>query len=268
LADATGTGDVLNLSLSLSTANMDHGTVAVAGVETINLTASDTATTIQTHSVQLNAAASTSIVVNGNANLTLSPNSTTPALSSLDASTLSGGLTASTNGTVAQRITGGSGADVLTARGDADVLIGGAGNDRLNTSAGADLVVLTGGAGTDAFGVGFAPTNVSSYATITDLSAGESLVFSAGAASFSAAQITLAPTAVFQDYANAAINNSATGAVTWFQFGGDTYIVEKVSGGSVFVNGTDIIVKISGLVNLSGSSFSSSSDTLIYRPTP
>jgi S-layer protein len=267
LGDATGAADSLNVVMTTASSNLNHGTLVAPGVEIININAADTVTTaINTHTLALNAASATTLNVSGAGALVLS--GVLPNVATLNAASLSGGLTASTNGTTAQTITGGAGGDNLTARGDGDVLNGLDGNDRLNTIAGADLVRLSGGGGTDTFNVGFAPSNVSSFATITDLTAGESIVMSAGSASFAAAKITLAPTAVFQDYANAAINNSATGAVTWFQFGGDTYIVEKVSGGSVFVNGQDIIVKISGLVDLSASSFSSTVDTLIYRPTP
>ena len=76
-------------------------------------------------------------------------------------------------------------------------------------------------------------------------------------------------TAVFQDYANQAISTTDTGDVAWFQFGGNTYIVSNASNNaSSFQNGTDIIVRISGLVDLSKSAFSSSSDRLVYTPGP
>jgi S-layer protein len=125
------------------------------------------------------------------------------------------------------------------------------------------LNTLTGGAGADTFDAAFAVANVNSYASITDLAAGDKIMFAAGAATFQAAGITLAGTAVFQDFANAAINATNPGAVAWFQFGGDTYVIENVSDAASFLNGTDIIVKVVGLVDLSTASFSASADTLL-----
>jgi S-layer protein len=105
--------------------------------------------------------------------------------------------------------------------------------------------------------------NVNSYATITDLSAGDLIKFSAAAADFQASKVELASTAVFQDYANAAINLTDTGDVSWFQFGGNTYVLENVSNAASFNNASDIIVKITGAVDLSTAAFSSSADTLL-----
>ncbi|MEN9864741.1 MAG: hypothetical protein RL748_331, partial [Pseudomonadota bacterium] len=58
--------------------------------------------------------------------------------------------------------------------------------------------------------------------------------------------------------ANAAVaqagSNGNIGAIGWFQLGGDTYVVETRHDGSstpTFVNGTDLIVKLTGLIDLS-----------------
>jgi len=69
-------------------------------------------------------------------------------------------------------------------------------------------------------------------------------------------------TAVFQDYANAVVagatqaDHSMNGAFGWFQFGGNTYLVEvkhTTAAGinQTFVNGVDQIVKLTGLIDLS-----------------
>ena len=77
--------------------------------------------------------------------------------------------------------------------------------------------------------------------------------------------VNLADTAVFQDYANAAIVNNDAGDVAWFQFGGNTYVIENVSGnGANFVNNQDVVVRINGLVDLSTAAFSSSADLLMF----
>lgn len=262
LADTDGTSDVLNLVLK-NGADTDFGKVNVDDVETINITATDsTATTINTHTLDLTAAAAKSIVVTGNANVTLTGAAGNVALTSLDASALTGKLVASTNGTVAETIKGGSAADTLTAAGTGDTLIGGAGADTLIVTG--NLATLTGGAGNDTFNVADATTNVNSYATITDLTAGDIIKFAASAVDFNASKVSLADTAVFQDYANAAIAATDTGDVSWFQIGGNTYVIDNVSNNaSGFVNGSDIIVKITGLVDLSHSSFSATNNTLV-----
>jgi S-layer protein len=104
--------------------------------------------------------------------------------------------------------------------------------------------------------------NSSSYATITDFAAGDLIQF-AGATEFAASKVVQADTAVFQDFANAAMNASSVGEVSWFQFGGNTYIVMDAGAESVtFVNGEDFVVKLTGLVDLTNASFNNTYDTI------
>ncbi|MGH8854394.1 MAG: DUF4214 domain-containing protein [Telluria sp.] len=248
---ATGTADVLNLVLGAAA-----GTVTAANIETVNVSATANA------SLNLAADKATTVNVSGakDVNLTLT-NSTKVTL--VDGSTLTGGLTVtSANTTSATTIKGGAGADILTAAAGttADVLNGGAGNDVLVGNAG--LTTLTGGAGADTFVVNAASLNVNSYATITDFSAGDLLQF-AGATAFKAAKIALGDTAVFQDYANAAMNTILTGEVAWFQFNGNTYVVMDAGAESAtFVEGQDFIVKLTGTVDLTNASFNALYDTI------
>lgn len=269
LVDATGTSDVLNVVVK-NGSGIAAGTVTAAGVETINLTATDTTTSsIGTHSVTLADAALKTVTIGGNAGLSLTYNST--ALTSVNASANTGGVTVSTlaGAAAATTVTGGTGADTLTANHANDVLVGGAGADTLTVGAAtANLVTLTGGAGADTFVVGQAVANVNSYATITDAAAGDVIkLFNTGATeTFTSAKLALGDTAVFQDYANLAIASTDTGAITWFQYGGNTYIVENVSNdASAFTNATDVIVKLTGLVDLSTASFSSSTQTVVLH---
>jgi len=198
--------------------------------------------------------------------VTLTADATNVALTSIDASALTGKLVAGTDAgaTAAATIKGGTASDTLTANHASDVLFGNAGNDTLTVGIGANLVTLTGGAGTDKFVIAGASSNSNNGATITDLSAGEVIQFPANAANFKAAKLALDGTAVFQDYANEAVKQSFTGDLTWFQVGGNTYIVDNTSGSTSFVNGTDVIVKIAGIVDLSTSSMSSTADTALY----
>ena len=81
-------------------------------------------------------------------------------------------------------------------------------------TANAGLNTLTGGAGFDTFVIKTASVNVNSYATITDATKGDYIQFSnVGTPSFIQSKVSLGDTAVFQDYANAAINNSTLGQI-------------------------------------------------------
>jgi S-layer protein len=270
LADATGTADVLNIVTKVVSTDVNFNTVAAAGVETINITATDTTLDdngdgandpVETATLTLSDAALKSLVIGGNANVDLSLNANVVALNSVDARGLTGSLTIATNnvaGTVAATILGGSGSDSLTATGTAaHQLNGGAGDDVLTANAG--LSILTGGAGSDTFVIGVASTNVNSASTIADLSSGDVISFT-GATSFSSAAVALdATTAVFQDYANAAIASVGANGLAWFVFQGNTYIVmDAATGagdGTTFENGHDMIVKITGVKDLSTGSF-------------
>lgn len=265
MTDASGGTDTFNIITKVSTSDLNHGTVTVADVETINITATDTSTTaaINTSTLYLSANAAETVNITGNANLTLNLLGSS-AVTLIDASSgFSGVLTAAAHNGGGTTIKGGSGNDVLTANGNQDKLYGGDGNDTL-VVAGGNLVELYGGDGADIFDVSFAVSNINAYATIMDAAAGDKIKFSGGAANFKSTAITLGSTAVFDSFANEAIASSDTGDVVWFQFGGDTYVIENVSNNaSVFEAGTDIIVKIAGQVDLSTASFSSSADTAL-----
>ena len=255
MTDATGSSDSFNLKITAD-ATTAGGTVAVANVESIAIVSDDSGTTIDAvHTLTLQATKATSFTITGDAGLTLT-NTGNVALTKIDGSAMTGALTVTAAGTVAETITGGSGADVLTASAVADVLIGGAGADTLTSGSG--LATLTGGSGYDTFVINTASTNVNSYATITDATKGDYIVFNstAGTELFKSAAVTLGDTAVFQDYANAAINSLAQGEIGWFQFSGNTYVVQEgQAAGTAFLDGTDFVVKLTGLIDLSTASY-------------
>jgi hypothetical protein len=266
------TSDVLNLTVK-NAGGTTAGSVTAANVETVNIAAFDTTANVKaganTDTLTLVDAAATSIVVTGNAHLTLTSANT--AVTSVNASGMNGGLTYTTAGTVAETVTGGAASNTLTAHAGtvADTLIGGAGNDTLTANGGMDT--LTGNAGRDVFVIQTASANLNSYATITDAAAGDTIKMTAlGTDVFSAAAISLGSTAVFQDYANAAINaggdSSTTGHISWFQFGGNTYVVESLHNAVAthdFQNGVDLVVKLVGAVDLSHTSLDTTGATLL-----
>jgi hypothetical protein len=272
MLDATGTADSFNIVTKVGTSGLNFGNVNAAGVESISLTVTDTAPTdafgnasIQTATLNLTDAALKSLVITGNSALTLSLDTSVVALATIDGSAMTGKLIAATNGTVSTVLTGGAAGDILTANGNADTLNGGAGADTLIVGVNGDLTKMVGGAGNDVFNVANATSNVNSYATIADATAGDKIVFAASGTSFIASKVSLGDTAVFQDLANAAIATTDVGQISWFQFAGNTYVIENVSdSATAFQNGGDIIVKITGAVDLGTASFSASAHSLLF----
>jgi S-layer protein len=299
MEDATGAADSFNIITKVSTGNLDFGTVDVQDVETVTITATDTSTkaSIELATLELVGDAKT-VVVSGNADLTLI--SAITALKTVDASGLTGNLTFSSsvasatitggdgddtiNGTGnSQHLTGGDGDDFIAASGDGQTISGDDGDDEFNATGDnqtisggdgddgiysyGDSGILTGGAGDDLFDIDSSST-LNHYATITDLQVGDQVGFDA-ATIFNADAIEMASTASFTDYANEAIRTSSDGEVSWFQYDGDTYAVENIAIGGAqspevtFTNGSDVIVKITGLVDLSDSSFSSAQSSLM-----
>jgi S-layer protein len=244
---ATGTADALNFVLS-SEAALAGNTLTAAKVETVKIVSNDTDKTAHNNVLTLTADKATTVTVAGNAGLELTVTGST-LVSLIDGSASTGGLKAATNASAAAATTvkGGTGADDLTANRNQDVLEGGAGKDTLTVAAGVNLATLRGGAGQDAYKIGVA-SNSNGYATIegaaVDL-AGDTIQFTAAITGFSSAKIVLGATAVFQDYANEAAK-AATGSVSWFQWAGDTYLVQDNHADTSFKNGTDSIVKIVG----------------------
>lgn len=254
-------------------AGLAAGSVAAAAVETISINS----TTLDAqgsagNSLTLDATSATRLNISGNVALDLGTLSTANKVATIDASTMTAGLTVtSANTTAATTITGGSGNDVITGAADQDILLGGVGNDKL-TAVG-ELTSLTGGAGNDIFVLN-TPDTLNGYATILDLAAGDSIDTSA--VSFHSAKIVLASTASFQDYATAAVNavNANNGdAAAWYQFGGDTYLVvdsdnntssSTAGDGSAFTNGSDQIIRIVGLVDMSAANFNATSGYLTF----
>jgi S-layer protein len=187
----------------------------------------------------------------------------------IDASANSGGVTITSVSTAAAKITGGSGNDVLTMKtgSTAETLIGNAGNDTLTSNAG--LSTMTGGSGFDTFVIGAPGASKNVYSTITDFSAGDSLQLSTnkGTETFNKTALALADTASFSDFLNlaAAGDGSTNGAISFFYFGGNTYVVEDLSATATFVEGTDVVVRLSGIVDLSNSTLQGTDGNILLN---
>ena len=268
LADTSGTADVVNLIANANTGT-DIGVATVAGVETINITANDIDTSktagvdnVSTNTLALAANKATTVKIDGAGNLNLTLAGTSTEVTLIDASTATGKLTVATlaGDTAATTVKGGSAADTLTAAGANDVLQGGAGTDTLKVTTGA-AVTLTGGDGIDAFDLSGYKGTVGGAATITDFAKGETIKFVSNAnADFNSGKVTLIAESTFTEYVNEAMkvasaNGANTHGVSWFQFNNNTFVVQNIGADNTFNDGTDIIVKITGAVDLSASSF-------------
>jgi S-layer protein len=154
--------------------------------------------------------------------------------------------------TLASTLNGGAGNDALNGGSGADTLNGGDGNDTITGGGGLDSI--TGGAGNDTFVLGAANTSKNVYATVTDATAGDKIDFvnNNTPSSFTATKIALADTATFVDFLNAAAaSTSADGNIKWFQFGGNTFLVQNNATDATFTDATDVLVKLNGLIDLS-----------------
>lgn len=293
---ATGSADVFNVVIK-GTSVIAADTLTVADVETINYSTADGSTTdtaAVTHTSTLVATSATSVTVSGNNGLTLT-NTGNTAVTSFDASgvvadstldtaanlavtfvsdnvtssvTMTGGagddtLTSDSASTKADTINGGAGNDTITGAGGADILNGGEGNDIITGGAGADQ--LTGGAGNDTFVIA-AVASGTVYDTITDLASGDIIRgVNQGTETFTTTAVTVGSNAVFQDYLDAAAagNGATNGAFSWFQYNGNTYVVEDLSAANTFQNGVDSVVEITGLVDLSNSTLTGNELTIV-----
>jgi S-layer protein len=247
---ATGTADVLNLNLGTEGATVR---VEAAGVETVNVNASgETADTVSTITLDLINNDLVTLNISGNDKLDFSAADTMTKLTTINASANTAGVDITIHADLTQSVTiTGTAADDTIDLSANDVVNAGAGDDTITL---ANLAQVTGGAGEDTF-VMTASANQVSYATILDFSTADDTIqaINKGTEVFNSTKITLAANAVFSDYVEAAAagNGSVNGIISWFQFGGNTYLVQDNSLEANFVNGTDAIVEIVGLVDFS-----------------
>lgn len=282
MTDATGNADTLNVLTKDFAGLTNVGSVIADGVEKINVTTTDTFTDVSggvdifgnpiadgkddsnsAGQLYVSGDALTEVKVSGAGDLTLGAYAA--GLTKVDGSDMTGVLTfdALLAGLV---VKGGTAGDFLTATAAADdaQLFGGAGNDTLTVEAGADRVKLDGGAGKDFFVIEGASSTQNSYAVISGVDSGDTIILS-GADSFKAAKVTLSTgvTESTQAYLTQAIAALGDNDAGWFQYGGNTYIVQDAgANGNTFVDGQDVVVMITGLVDLSTASFNTSGATL------
>lgn len=279
LADATGKADSFGVTISSKGAiDLTGNTITLAGVETVSVVSNDLDTTAHVNIVELVATSAKTLNVSGNAGLKVV--NADASITTFDASgvvlakvTDTGVTFDSTNTTIGGvvTITGSNGVDVLTGSATAaDTINGGDGADTLVYDGGADS--FTGGAGKDAFDIKADGTSTA-FVTIADLAVGDTIDLdsvtdgTAGIANGAlGAKITLGDAATLTQYLNEAAKDTTdantntvidVSLAKWFQFDGNTYLVVDNSVNATFTSGTDSLIKITGLVDLSTSTFAS-----------
>jgi S-layer protein len=245
---------------------INAGTVTANAIETFNINSTAVDVDGALNVITANGNAVTKVDISGNAGVNLT--STASTLKTVDAEDLTaGGLTFSA-GNEEMDITGGAGVDTISigATANKTSVAGGEGNDIFNIAASADQITIDGGAGADTFNFAGVSTNKSNYTVIEGIGSGDKLVVT-GATSFQATEITLSQGATesTQAYLDQAMTDLAAGGLGWFQYNGNTFIAADLGADSpnAFVDGTDGVVMLTGLVDLSTATFNTAGTLVI-----
>jgi S-layer protein len=208
------------------------GRLVLNGASTINLSSTGKSATDTNKITAFTHNDNANIVVTGNADLTFTVAGTTTG-SKVDASGFTGALN-------------------VTSSGLGDVLIGGSGKDVFTLNG---LDEVTGNGGADTFDVTAAVNTGSTVdVTIKDFSVGDKIVFTdQGTETWTKTKVDVSAATSLTaalDLA-AAGDGSSNGVISWFQFGGNTYVVQDLSNATSFDNSTDIVVELVGLIDFS-----------------
>ena len=277
-----GTSDTLNVIFSgnQAAAATQAGTVAATGIEIVNINSAGTVksgagnvnaivlTSDNLQTVNVTGGNATTVTVTDQANLA---GATATALTTVNASALTKGFTfvqqahAGVVGLTALTITGGTSNDnitVVTGQNAAGTV--GVGDNVVLSSGGSDTVNVSGATLTSV------ATNALLAATsVTGSNAGDSLTFGANVSAFrtaatdvSAATDLLSALGIASG-ATAGSAALAARAVDWFVYGGNTYVFQNTAGLDSTLTGVDTVVKLVGAHDLSGSTFTAGTATLV-----
>lgn len=287
-SDASGTADTYTVTFAGATtgtpgsANVRAGTLNAAGIENFSIVSGGTSTW---NEITLGASAQAkTVTITGAAKLDLAfvagfgTAGATTGVTSIDGSAATGALVINTTnvnvttGSAGLTVKGGSAADTITLAGKATVDAG-AGNDSVTVSANGGAI--TTGAGNDSVNVSAAVVGTATPAgavitSITDLAAGDKIVFAnLGTEVFTTTKVNvntatalIGGTTNALDLAAAAGDSTTNGQITWFQYAGDTYIVEELGANAAVIGTDDIVIKLTGLIDLSTATYDAASNTL------
>jgi len=240
------TFNALTTGTTTSVATVDAGIVRIAGIEAVSI-ASGSAGGVNKNVIVLNDADARSLTITGSQAADVSFNTAfgtagANGLSSIDASGATGAVKINTTGagiaTAGLTIKGGAGAD--------NIIVGNLGaSASITVTAGAGKDTVDVGANTGIIGSGATATV---HTTITDLTSGDTLALKdQGTEAFTATKVDVSAYTSLANILDAltAGDGSTNGIIKWFQYGGNTYVVEDNSAAGSFAAG-DIVVKITG----------------------
>lgn len=235
-----------------ASANAQLGTIVAAGIENLNVVSGGGDNTWNSMTFGANTSART-VTITGAKNLDLAfaanfgevnAGNGTVGVSMIDGSAATGKLAINVANVVAATagltVKGGSADDTITAKATGEQ-------------------TFTGGAGKDTFNVA-AAVGTTPLVTIADLAVGDKiqLATASGTTTYTTTKVDVSAATTLAGALDlaAATNVTANDAsVKWLQFGGNTFIVQDLSTATTLA-ATDVVVKVSGLVDLSGSSVS------------
>ena len=247
-----------------NTTAAEYGTLVVDGIENVNIVSSNTFGNSD-NKLTLNSTTGKTVVITGEEKLTLDfaggygqaggDAVNLRGVSLIDASASTGGVdiaTAAIQQFVAgTTVKGGSGNDVITLANAQSLMVveGGAGDDTIVTANAGGT--LTGGAGADTFNVSASLYGAGVIVNIKDAASKDKITL------LDAPDQTVG---IAQDVSSAVSLASALATVTagadedfgWFQYAGNTYIVDQTAVNAGVAVG-DLVVKLTGLVDLEGS---------------
>lgn len=254
---ASGDADAFSVTLNETADAAAIAKLTVNGIE--NLTVEATGAGEHQNSLNVTDNALQTLTITGSQELKLTFTNTEGAkVSLIDGSAATGDLTIDTTNVTADDKLGltvktGSGADSITLAGKATVDAG-AGDDTITSSAQGGT--FTGGDGKDTFDV--SAVTGKDKVTITDFVVGtDTLHFAAGNGkqSFTSDFVDVSEATSLSDAldkAAAATGAGSNSVLTWFTFGDKTYIVQDNSNSTSFEEGSDLVVELAGVHDLSG----------------
>lgn len=254
---ASGDADAFSVTLNETADAAATAKLTVNGIE--NLTVEATGAGEHQNSLNVTDNALQTLTITGSQELKLTFTNTEGAkVSLIDGSAATGDLTIDTTNVTADDKLGltvktGSGDDTITLAGKATVDAG-AGDDTITSSA--EGGTFTGGDGKDTFDV--SKVTGKDKVTITDFGVGtDTLTFGAGhgTQTFSDEAVDVSEATSLSDAldkAAAATGASSNSVLTWFTFGDKTYIVQDNSDSASFEEGSDLVVELAGVHDLSG----------------
>jgi len=252
-------------------ASVKAGTTILEGIESVSIASAGGANTW--NSIALTDAKLKTVTITGDKNLDLTfvgTNGTNTAagaggaVNSIDGSAATGKLSINTTNVTADdksgvglTVKGGSANDTITLTQKATVLAG-AGDDSIVVSNSGATV--TGGDGKDTINVSDDLYSAAADVTvITDFLLGtDKLTLNdKGTEVFNATKVNISAATTLETALGIAIGDvdgSNNAQISWFQYGGNTFIVENQTTAAVVTdaNVTDIVVKLTGLIDLSG----------------